>query len=204
MARTGPRIPPQLRVLLSSMALGVVAAVAIPFLRTRGIAEWVSLVALGVVAVALFSRATPLRAPQATVELEEDPAIAAMDRDPAWIAEDTRAVRYSDHLMSEAFFQAFERVRVDPPVAGTSTVLFQLDGIWHQFDTISGDLYREVLTRFKMLGELDVVRRPHNQTGRTKVAVNGQPLAVRIEINLTPAGEQELVLVFHREDLARG
>jgi type II secretory ATPase GspE/PulE/Tfp pilus assembly ATPase PilB-like protein len=194
-----------LKLLLLVLPVVVVSEAGVLFLENRGVPQWeiaAGTCLLGALAFIAMLR----RARRSFATLAQDPVERwreeAILRDPAFIAEDTRAVRYADKLMTEAFFQSFERARFDPPVAGTSTVLFQLDGIWHHFDTISADLYGEVLTRFKMLGELDVIRRPHNQVGRTKVAVNGQPLAVRIEINLTPAGEQEMVLVFHREDLA--
>jgi len=55
-----------------------------------------------------------------------------------------------------------------------------------------------------MLGDLDVVGRPRHQVGNTKVAVNGQGVSVGIVINLTPAGEQELVVTAQRAERKQG
>ena len=126
------RIQPLHRVLLL-LALGALLVLATPFLYSKGISPRVTaaaglglMVLLVVVDLYRGNRAADYR--RMKLELERDPAVEAMDRDPAWIAEDTRAVRYANHVMSETFLQSYDRVRIDPPVGGSSTILFLKTG----------------------------------------------------------------------------
>lgn len=107
------------------------------------------------------------------------------------------APRMVDLLLDYAIEQRASDIHIEPRPE-YSAVLFRIDGELHNVYEIETSLVRSIVSRFKVLGRMNVVDRRKPQTGRFSILhkLNGGKLDIRISSMPTNFGEKLAIRIF--------
>ena len=84
------------------------------------------------------------------------------------------------------------------PQENEMVVRARIDGVTRQVATIPKPMQPAVVTRLKIMGQLDIAERRAPQDGRVSVRFGGEPLDLRIAVLPTTHGEQVVLRILHR------
>ena len=77
-------------------------------------------------------------------------------------------------------------------------VLARIDGMAHEIQSIPKQMQVGVISRLKIMGQLDIAERRLPQDGRVLVRLNGEPVDLRIAVLPTTHGERVVLRVLQR------
>ena len=77
-------------------------------------------------------------------------------------------------------------------------VLARIDGMAHEVQSIPKQMQVGVISRLKIMGQLDIAERRLPQDGRVLVRLNGEPVDLRIAVLPTTHGERVVLRVLQR------
>ena len=118
-------------------------------------------------------------------------------------ASDAHIVSIVDWLLQYAFDQRASDVHIEPR-RETINVRFRIDGIMHQIYQLPVAVGAAVLSRFKVLGRMDVAEKRRPQDGRIKTKRNAdEELELRLSTLPTAFGEKLVIRVFDPDVLLR-
>ncbi|HEY7377715.1 MAG TPA: GspE/PulE family protein [Steroidobacteraceae bacterium] len=81
-------------------------------------------------------------------------------------------------------------------------VRYRIDGVLEQIATVTGpDLSERVISRIKVMSELDIAETRVPQDGRFKIAVDGRPIDFRVSIIPSVFGEDAVLRVLDKQAL---
>ncbi len=85
-------------------------------------------------------------------------------------------------------------------VANGLVVRYRIDGVLVQMATVSGaEVSEQVISRIKVMAELDIAERRVPQDGRFKVAIDGRPTDFRVSIIPSVFGEDAVLRVLDKQ-----
>jgi general secretion pathway protein E len=85
---------------------------------------------------------------------------------------------------------------------GGLAVRYRLDGVLVQVATFGGaDLCEQVISRVKVMSELDIAERRVPQDGRFRVALKGRPIDVRVSVMPSVHGEDAVLRILDKQAL---
>ena len=88
-------------------------------------------------------------------------------------------------------------------VAGGMLIKYRIDGVLTAVSQAAGtDTAEQVISRIKVMSELDIAERRVPQDGRFKVAANGREIDLRVSIMPSIAGEDAVLRVLDKQQLA--
>ncbi len=125
------------------------------------------------------------------VELAEAPApeeIAISEAE----ASQRPVVRLVDLIISEGILQRSSDIHIEPEEGGVA-VRYRIDGVLRQVMKIPRQAGLPLISRIKIMSSLDIADRLRPQDGRARVAVNGQPIDLRV--STLPASQGEKVVI---------
>jgi general secretion pathway protein E len=83
------------------------------------------------------------------------------------------------------------------------TIKYRVDGVLTAVSRANGaDMAEQVISRIKVMAELDIAERRVPQDGRFKVAVKGRPIDFRVSIMPSIFGEDAVLRILDKQDLA--
>jgi len=86
--------------------------------------------------------------------------------------------------------------------AGCLHVLYRIDGVLVQITQVQGqDMAEQVISRIKVMAELDIAERRVPQDGRFKVRVNGREIDFRVSVMPNIFGEDAVLRLLDRQSL---
>lgn len=88
------------------------------------------------------------------------------------------------------------------PVAGRGKVRFRIDGVLQDADTIPSPLLLPVITRLKILSNMDIAEKRRPQDGKIEMKISGTELDIRVSALPLNDGES-IVMRFLRKDAIR-
>ena len=97
-------------------------------------------------------------------------------------------VRIVDMVMKFAYRSDSSDIHVEPQ-AGKTLVRFRIDGVMHDMLMLQKDLADYMLTRIKILSKMRIDEHHAAQDGKFKIAIDGEPLDVRVSIVPVTKGE---------------
>jgi len=97
-------------------------------------------------------------------------------------------VRIVDMVMKFAYRSDSSDIHVEPQ-AGKTLVRFRIDGVMHDMLMLPKDLADYMLTRIKILSKMRIDEHHAAQDGKFKIAIDGEPLDVRVSIVPVTKGE---------------
>ena len=83
------------------------------------------------------------------------------------------------------------------------TIKYRIDGVLSQVGSIPGQEHAEqVISRLKVMSELDIAERRVPQDGRLKVAIRGREIDVRVSVMPSLFGEDAVLRILDKQSLA--
>src|SRR3989449_277087 len=101
-------------------------------------------------------------------------------------------VRLVDLIISEGILSRSSDIHIEPEEGGVA-VRYRIDGVLRQVMKIPRAAGLPLISRIKIMSQLDIADRLRPQDGRARVSVNGQPIDLRV--STLPAGPGAKVVI---------
>jgi type II secretory ATPase GspE/PulE/Tfp pilus assembly ATPase PilB-like protein len=124
------------------------------------------------------------------VQLEE----TAEDLVTAEEASQRPVVRLVDLIISEGILARSSDIHIEPEEGGVA-VRYRIDGVLRQQMKIPRQAGLPLISRIKIMSSLDIADRLRPQDGRARVAVNGQPIDLRVSTLPAALGEKVVIRI---------
>src|SRR5213596_2746229 len=125
------------------------------------------------------------------VQLKEAPdEIAASEAE----ASQRPVVRLVDLIISEGILARSSDIHIEPEEGGVA-VRYRIDGVLRQVMKIPRQAGLPLISRIKIMSSLDIADRLRPQDGRARVAVNGQPIDLRVSTLPASLGEKVVIRI---------
>ena len=131
----------------------------------------------------------------AELELTFDPL--AQREDIAEAGDDTPAVKLVHATLAQAIEDGASDIHFEPEEEDM-IVRARIDGVTRPVAQIPKQMQLGVISRLKIMGNLDIAERRAPQDGRISIRFHGNPLDLRIAIMPTTQGEQVVLRIMHR------
>src|SRR5438067_2717255 len=117
-------------------------------------------------------------------------AIAASEAE----ASQRPVVRLVDLIISEGILSRSSDIHIEPEEGGVA-VRYRIDGVLRQVMKIPRAAGIPLISRIKIMSQLDIADRLRPQDGRARVAVNGQPIDLRVSTLPAALGEKVVIRI---------
>ena len=121
----------------------------------------------------------------------------AQREDIAESSDDTPAVKLVHATLAQAIEDGASDIHFEPQ-EDDMIVRARIDGVTRQVAQIPKQMQLGVISRLKIMGNLDIAERRAPQDGRVSIRFHGNPLDLRIAIMPTTYGEQVVLRIMHR------
>jgi type IV pilus assembly protein PilB len=124
---------------------------------------------------------------------------AGIDEPPEQVVEDVEApvVRLVHQLFNEAIQDRASDVHLEPHANGV-TVRFRVDGVLHEVMQVPRGAKAGVISRIKVMADLNLAERRRPQDGRIALSVEGREVDFRVATLPTPFGESIVIRVLNQ------
>jgi type IV pilus assembly protein PilB len=113
--------------------------------------------------------------------------------------ESAPVVKLTNLILRDAVIQGASDIHIEPGVRGGS-VRFRVDGVMRQYMQLPMVALNRVVSRIKVLGKLDIADRIRPQDGRSRVAVEGRYIDLRISTVCTRDAEKAVIRILRPEN----
>src|SRR5256886_7406289 len=103
-------------------------------------------------------------------------------------------VRLVDMIISEGILSRASDIHVEPEEGGVA-VRYRIDGVLRQVMKIPRQAGLPLISRIKIMSSVDIADRLRPQDGRARVAVNGQPIDLRVSTLPAQLGEKVVIRI---------
>src|SRR2546426_536987 len=103
-------------------------------------------------------------------------------------------VRLVDLIISEGILSRASDIHIEPEEGGVA-VRYRIDGVLRQVMKIPRAAGLPLISRIKIMSALDIADRLRPQDGRARVAVNGQPIDLRVSTLPAQLGEKVVIRI---------
>src|SRR5262245_14840946 len=103
-------------------------------------------------------------------------------------------VRLVDLIVSEGILSRASDIHIEPEEGGVA-VRYRIDGVLRQVMKIPRQAGLPLISRIKIMSSLDIADRLRPQDGRARVAVNGQPVDLRVSTLPAALGEKVVIRI---------
>src|SRR5207245_2095332 len=103
-------------------------------------------------------------------------------------------VRLVDLIISEGILARSSDIHIEPEEGGVA-VRYRIDGVLRQGMKIPRQAGWPLISRIKIMSALDIADRLRPQDGRARVAVNGQPIDLRVSTLPAALGEKVVIRI---------
>ncbi|HJW75666.1 MAG TPA: ATPase, T2SS/T4P/T4SS family [Thermoleophilia bacterium] len=138
----------------------------------------------------------------AVTENDED-RLAGFDDELADIREATEEapiIKLVNSVIAQAVDDAASDIHFEPQ-AKELTVRFRMDGVLHEIMTVPRRMQSGVLSRLKIMAELDIAERRVPQDGRMGLVVGGKPIDMRVATLPTVYGEKVVMRLLDKSNV---
>lgn len=115
--------------------------------------------------------------------------------------EDAPAIRLLDQILTAGVQSKASDIHVEI-FHRLSRVRFRIDGHLLEHDTLSTNLHKQLISRLKILAELDITERRQPQDGRLSILLPGHGAAINMRLSILPTawGEKAVIRVQSHAD----
>src|SRR5467141_1740509 len=103
-------------------------------------------------------------------------------------------VRLVDMIISEGILSRASDIHIEPEEGGVA-VRYRIDGVLRQVMKIPRAAGLPLISRIKIMSQLDIADRLRPQDGRARVAVSGQPIDLRVSTLPAQLGEKVVIRI---------
>jgi type IV pilus assembly protein PilB len=132
-------------------------------------------------------------------ELPEEAPVEDVREGPATSAP---AIKLVNSVISRGIDEGASDIHFEPQ-SKSLVVRARVDGVMRNLTEIPKVMQPAVLSRLKIMGELDIAEKRAPQDGRVSIRFGGQPMDLRIAVLPTTYGEQVVLRILHRSAGAR-
>jgi type IV pilus assembly protein PilB len=138
-----------------------------------------------------------------TSELEEEgvPAAQAAAQDEEPVANDAPIVRFVNLLISQAIQDKASDIHIEPGELEMH-VRYRIDGVLHQMQSAPKSVQNGVISRLKIMSEIDIAERRKPQDGRLSVSHGGRKIDLRVATLPTVWGEKVVMRILDNNSSA--
>ncbi|OFW57159.1 MAG: type II secretion system protein GspE [Actinobacteria bacterium RBG_16_64_13] len=136
----------------------------------------------------------------AKAEVGEDPTTGAELRDIREQVDAAPVVKLVNGVLARAADEGASDIHFEPQ-AKDLLVRFRHDGVLHETLTIPKRLQQGVLSRLKIMADLDIAERRVPQDGRIGLVVGGRPIDMRVASLPTVYGEKIVIRLLDRSNV---
>ncbi len=112
--------------------------------------------------------------------------------------DDVPVVRLVNQIIREAVHDLASDIHIEPQLRGVR-VRYRVDGVMQDIMELPTAAKAGVLSRLKIMGELDIAERRRPQDGRIALRVDDKPVDLRIATLPTPHGESVVIRILNSE-----
>ncbi|UCG35812.1 MAG: type II secretion system ATPase GspE [Candidatus Omnitrophota bacterium] len=120
--------------------------------------------------------------------VDKDRFAEVEEMDLAEAAEETPIIKLVNYVILQAVKDKASDIHIEPELELTR-VRYRIDGILHEVNSIPKKLHRAVVSRIKILSQLDIAESRVPQDGKVRMRVGGTDLDVRVSTFPTINGE---------------
>jgi type II secretion system protein E len=132
-------------------------------------------------------------------EIDENADLADLQQ----MASDTAVVQMVNFIFSRAVRDGASDIHIEP-YEREVRVRYRLDGILHEMVKPSKRMHAALVSRLKILGEMNIAERRLPQDGRIKLQVAGRAIDVRVAIVPTMYGERAVMRILDKANAILG
>ncbi|HUG39095.1 MAG TPA: ATPase, T2SS/T4P/T4SS family [Longimicrobiales bacterium] len=145
----------------------------------------------------LLSRVDEAIASSVSVVREDDQAVVSEAE-----AEAAPVIKLTNLILRDAAMNGASDVHIEPGASG-GTVRFRIDGVLRNYMQLPLPALIRVVSRIKIMGNLDIADRWRPHDGRTRVMVEGRPYDIRISTVPTRDAEKVVLRILKGGQAAR-
>jgi type IV pilus assembly protein PilB len=128
---------------------------------------------------------------------EESIQPSSAGRRLAQVKQDAPVVQIVDLIIAEGAEERASDIHIEPQ-QDQLRVRFRIDGVLHDATRLPATLAAPIVSRVKLLANLDIVDRRHSQDGQIQTTVDGRPLDIRVGTIETIWGEKVVLRLLER------
>ncbi|MGH9047811.1 MAG: ATPase, T2SS/T4P/T4SS family [Acidimicrobiales bacterium] len=118
------------------------------------------------------------------------------------VVEDAPIVRYVNLLILQALNERASDIHIEPK-PNALKILFRIDGVMHEASTASPTIAAAVVSRLKVIGDMDITEHRIPQEGRVSLTVSDRQLDLRLVTLPTVWGESVVMRVLDKSQSLR-
>ncbi len=131
------------------------------------------------------------------IVVEDDDAAAAQ------VAEQAPIIRLANALIQQAISDRASDIHVEPQQRGVR-VRYRIDGVLHEAMTIPKNLQAPLLSRYKIMAEMNIAERRLPQDGRIEIRSGSKDYDMRVSSIPTPFGEKIVMRILDKSSIMIG
>jgi type IV pilus assembly protein PilB len=109
-------------------------------------------------------------------------------------------INYVNRLLADAFIKKASDIHVEP-YEKSFRIRFRIDGTLHEVSTPPTKLMKPMVSRLKILAQMDISEKRKPQDGRIKLSIGGQPIDYRVSSLPTLFGEKVVLRLLDQSNL---
>ncbi|MFN8140298.1 MAG: ATPase, T2SS/T4P/T4SS family [Fimbriimonadales bacterium] len=118
-------------------------------------------------------------------------------------AEQAPIIRLANALIQQAIADRASDIHVEPQNRGVR-VRYRIDGVLHEMMTIPKNLQAPLLSRYKIMAEMNIAERRLPQDGRIEIRSAGKDYDLRVSSIPTPWGEKVVMRILDKTSILLG
>jgi len=127
------------------------------------------------------------------VDVEEEETEVKLEAD-----DDVPVVRLVNQLIREAVIDQASDIHIEPGDKSIR-VRYRVDGVLHEVMQLPLSVRAGVISRVKIMAEMNIAERRRPQDGRISIVINGRAVDLRVATLPTPAGESIVIRVLNHD-----
>jgi len=137
-------------------------------------------------------------------DMEEDFEIVEEEEEDVGLEEvqaaDSPVVKLVNSLISDAVAKGASDIHIEP-YEKTLRVRYRIDGMLHEMMSPPFKMKGAIISRLKIMAELDIAEKRIPQDGRIKIRIGGKPIDLRVSTLPTIYGEKVVMRILDKSNL---
>lgn len=132
-----------------------------------------------------------------TREASEQAVESAFSSTVAEIVDDAPIIRLVNMTISQAVADRASDIHIEP-LEGELRIRFRIDGVLHEFTRVPKNLHSGIITRLKLMANLNIAERRVPQDGRMSGTIEGKLIDMRVATLPTVEGEKVVMRILDK------
>lgn len=146
-----------------------------------------------------FSQILQNKLSETDIKIEEQNNIENYSKDILLEDEKSPAVSFVNSILIKASTLGASDIHIEP-FENQANVRLRLDGFLHNYTSISLSIYESVVSRIKVLSNLDMAERKTPQDGKIRVRIGTKNIDLRVSIIPTTFGERVVLRLLQKSE----